>query len=66
MSWGGAWPPAVLGPLEGVEGASVWPITANRPGGPSSIFTFGLSRVRGTPVPVALTAPLHIDSTKAK
>jgi hypothetical protein len=53
MSQGGAWPPAVLGPL---EGASVWSITANGPGGPFGPFTFGLSRARGTPVPVVLTA----------
>jgi hypothetical protein len=53
MSCGGAWPPAVLGSL---EGASVWSITANGPGGLFCLFTFVLSSALGTPVPVALTA----------
>jgi hypothetical protein len=48
MSRGGAWPPAVLGPL---EGATVWPITTNGIGGPFSPFTFGLSRAKGTLFP---------------
>jgi hypothetical protein len=44
MSGGGAWPPVVLGPL---EGTSVWPIIANGPGEPFGPFIFGLSRARG-------------------
>jgi hypothetical protein len=53
MSRGGAWSPAVLDPL---EGASVWPITTNGLGGPLSQFTLGLSRAKGTPAPMMLTA----------
>jgi hypothetical protein len=34
-------------------GASVWPITANGPGGPFSLFILDLSRAGGTPVPLA-------------